>query len=256
MRHKPDLLKRLESEAHVWLVKPVDVKAENLSHCLSLLAPDEREKHARFHSDADRRNYLIAHALQRTALSGYADLHPSEWRFSVGSHGRPEIETPAITAGLRFNLTHTSGLCACLVTLEWDCGVDAEEISRGNDLGKIARRMFAAEERSAMGELIDSSAREQFFRYWTLREAYAKALGVGLGGLPRDFHFEAVNDDRPRVVFDEDGTQADRWQFALLRPTAAHVLAIALHRPGVPDLKIVPRMAELTGIGFLKRVQP
>lgn len=242
----PDPLGRLENEVHVWLVEPEAVtNSDSLSLCHSVLAADERQRYERFYFERDRRHYLLAHALVRLALSGYAGVDPADWRFSANARGRPVIASPDVAPGLRFSLTHTAGLCACLVSMRRDCGIDAENMSRDHDLKKVAGRMFAPQEREAMNRLVASDVRERFFRHWTLREAYAKALGTGLAGLPGDFHFESADADRPRVIFDRNGGRADQWQFALLRPTNLHMLALAVHRPGEADLQIVTRTMDL-----------
>ena len=66
----------------------------------------------------------MAHALARLTLSRYAPVPPEAWSFSLGEHGRPEIEGPSDAGRLRFNLSHTRGMVACAVVRELDIGVD------------------------------------------------------------------------------------------------------------------------------------
>jgi 4'-phosphopantetheinyl transferase len=238
--YNPDLKKRLDNEVHVWFAEPDEITdVDRLAYYQFILAPDERARHERFQFEKDRKHYLIAHALVRLALSSYAGVQLSDWRFSANAQGRPEIETPDSTRSLRFNLTHTNGLCACVVTLERDCGIDAEALSYRHNLKKIADRMFAAPELKEIGELAEGGMGEPFFRHWTLREAYCKALGVGLAGSTKDFYFKVVDENQPQVVFTHGSSKADQWQFALMRHTDSHLVAIAVHRPNQPDLKIV-----------------
>lgn len=235
-------MKRLATEAHVWLSAPdVATDPDKRAYCLSLLAPDERERFERFRFKKDRTLYLVAHALARRALSHYAAIDPTDWRFSTSAHGRPEIESPNIVPGLRFNLTHTTGLCGCLVTLNRDCGIDAEEISPRPDMKKIAERVFAPPELTAIGNIGDSRSRERFFCHWTLREAFCKALGMGLSGSSRDFYFEEVDGGLPRLRFIRDDKDSDRWQLALLRLTGSHLVAVAIYRAQAVDLDIIVR---------------
>jgi len=238
---KSTLLESLADEVHVWFSNP-DTATDplQLERYATLLSSDERERHKRFHFDADRTRYLASHALVRTVLSEYTGTDPAAWRFSTNEHGRPEIDRPKGLPPLRFNLTHTKGLCACVVTLGLDCGIDAENLSRTHDLKNIAERMFAAAELTALPGYDDDTYQHNFFYYWTLREAYCKALGVGLAGSTKDYYFEIGDNDKAEIHFSQEpGDKAGDWQFALLQPDAAHVTAVAVHRADLSDRKIV-----------------
>jgi len=236
-------LKRLENEVHVWFSTPEAVTDPGqLADYMSILSPQERERHQRFHFEKDRHSFLVSHALVRKVLSTYVDVGPAEWKFSAGRHGRPEIAGPAGVPALRFNLTHTAGLTGCLVTLDADCGIDAELITRRGNLQAIAGKMFADAELVTLNKLHGRAFLEQFFIFWTLREAYCKALGVGLGFSKKDYAFEAVSDDGVEIRFDSPAGDSGRhWQFTILRPGADHVVAVAVCSDGRPDKEIVHR---------------
>jgi 4'-phosphopantetheinyl transferase len=243
--HKADLplLQQLENEAHVWFSTPEAVTdAVQLAGYRSLLSPEERERHQRFHFEKDRHSFLVSHALVRRVLSTYADVDPADWQFSAGRHGRPEIAGPAGVPALRFNLTHTAGLTGCLVTLDADCGIDAELISRRGKLLAIAGKMFADAELEALRKLDGRAFLEQFFIFWTLREAYCKALGVGLGFSKKDYAFETGGDDQVRIRFDaQAGDAGGHWQFTVIRPAVDHVVAVAVRSEGLPEKDVVHR---------------
>jgi len=198
------LLKQLDSEAHVWFTNPATVvDADQLARCMSLLSAEEKDRHRRFKFEKDRHQFLVAHAMVRTVLSSYADVHPSAWQFSYNPYGRPEISAPDINTPLRFNLTHTEGLVACLVTLNSDCGIDAENLRLPGNPQGIAEKMFATSERHALNQLQGQAFLERFLTYWTLREAYCKAIGLGLSSPMNHFAFECADGEHFSIRFDE-----------------------------------------------------
>jgi 4'-phosphopantetheinyl transferase len=233
-------------EIHTWFTLPDLVTSPaRLNQYRSMLSGAETDQYQRFHFPGDAHRYLIAHALVRTILSKYADIQPDCWTFSHGPHGRPEIKNQDIPA-LRFNLTHTENLVGCVVTLENDCGIDAEKISpRHNPLG-IAKRMFSDTEFRELQQLEDVARLEYFFKRWTLREAYVKALGIGISFPTRKLTFTVDKDSSVEVSFHPDiEDRQDNWHFHLLKPTAEHIAAIAIRRNGGVDKKIVTRFIDL-----------
>jgi len=174
------MLKRLGQEIHVWYVKPEAIRGKMvLDACLDALSEQEQEQCQRFRFSGDSHHYLVSHAMVRYALSEYFDMRPREWVFSLSDRGRPEVANHGLPS-IRFNLSHTKGLAACVVCLSSDCGVDVERIfGRHNPVG-VAKRMFSTAEYEHMLQLHDQEQLEYFFTRWTLREAYVKARGIGI----------------------------------------------------------------------------
>jgi 4'-phosphopantetheinyl transferase len=223
----------LENEVHIWFCRPETLKdEEKLVAYRSVLSAQEIQQHERFHFEKDKHSYLVSHALLRHTLSKYASVDASQWKFSCNAHGKPELvkRTTALDSGipaLDFNLTHTDGLCACVVTLGKACGIDAENIHRTNRLSAVAQRMFADEELLILDE--NSDGQYQFFNFWTLREAYVKALGTGLAGSSKAYYFSVDTADMSASINfrNSQQTESSNWQFNLYEPTKQHRLAVA-----------------------------
>lgn len=240
--HPNALLRSLEEEVHVWLTRPDDVAdSERLAVCRAMLSDGERARLERLRRESDRRAFLAAHALVRSALSRYADVLPESWSFSANHWGRPEIAGPGALPGLRFSLSHTSGLTACAVALDCDCGVDVEAFDRGGDPLKLARRVLSPKELADLEARAAGARRDRFLAYWTLKEAYVKARGLGLSLPLREFSFSLAG-ERIRIEFTAPGEDvASSWQFASLQPTPRHVLGIAVRHGDGPERRITVR---------------
>lgn len=227
--------------AHLWLVQPEAIQAPTvLARYHALLSEDEKARHARFAFASDRHRYLVTRALVRTTLSAYADVPPHAWCFATNAHGRPRVDQPAAPAGLDFNVSHTKGLVVCLIGRDVPLGVDVEHIDRRTDIAAVAPRFFSREEACSLAELPAAAQRERFFQYWTLKEAYIKARGVGLALPLSQFTFHLQQHcPAVRISF---GPQIDdapeAWQFVRLQPTATHRIAAAFRRGAGPDIQV------------------
>jgi 4'-phosphopantetheinyl transferase len=228
---------------HLWVLRTAEAAdPELLAAYLDLLSPDERARHHAFLAPGPRDEHLRARALTRTVLARYAGVPPRELAFVEGERGRPELASPIDGRRLRFNLSHTRGLIALVVGWELDVGVDVEDSTRRGDPLGLAESVFARDELEALRALPAARQRERFFTYWTLKEAYIKARGLGLL-IPLDaFSFCVDDPDDLRVRLDpslEDDARA--WQFTHSRPTPEHHLALGLRVGDGPRRRVVWR---------------
>jgi 4'-phosphopantetheinyl transferase len=208
----------------------------------SWLSPDETRRYRRFVRKRDRELFLLAHALLRHTLSRYADADPARWRFETGEHGRPELVGPFADLDLRFNISHTPGLAAVLISDGIDAGIDIESRNGAADPAALARKVFSDAEVRSLEGLEHDALHRRFYELWTLKEAYIKARGLGLRLPLRKFAFSIDRELDIRVEFDpairDDGSQ---WQFALWQPTDRHQGALAARRGAGRDRRIVFR---------------
>ena len=196
-----------------------------VSTAIAVLSDEERARRARFHAQRDRDGYAMAHALLRTTLSTFGDRPPGDWRFTEGVHGKPALADAA--ARLSFNLSHARGLVACAVTIDADVGIDVEAVTRATDWRAVASRHFSAAELSEIDREDPASQAIRFFEIWTLKEAFIKALGVGLSRPLTAMTF-SVQGAGTIGFLPPPGVEADAWQFALHAPAAGHRLALAI----------------------------
>jgi 4'-phosphopantetheinyl transferase len=207
----------------------------------ALLSPEEAERHARLRVERHRQLFLLTRALARTTLSRFAPVQPEAWRFVDNEHGKPSISAPPEHRWLSFNLSNTEGAAVCLVAREIDVGVDIENTERGAQTLDVARHFFSALESSELLALAPERQNERFFAYWTLKEAYIKARGLGVA-IPLD-RFSFLFGPRPtdiHVVFEPElGDDPHSWQFARPAIAAPYALGVALRRGrGAPDLAL------------------
>lgn len=203
----------------------------------SWLQPEETARAETFKDMEARAAFLIGRGMARTMLAEVTGVAPADWRFSEGPHGRPEIASP--DTPYRFNLAHSHGMVACAVARGRDIGVDVEFLDRPDASQDVASRVCSPDELEDVDSAPDEGRKERFLIYWTLKEAYLKARGLGISVHLADVAF-TVKTGEP--VFAPRGSLADadtRWMFRLAQPGPRHLMAVATDtRDGsVPNIR-------------------
>lgn len=232
-------------EVHVWYRFSEGIDADGICLAEGTLSSSERARSQRFRAIHDRRDYVIAHDLLRRTLSRYADVAPAEWEFAAAPGGKPalkygnRVRVDDRCASLSFSLSHTRGLVACVIADDLPLGVDVERVDHTLELHDLATLCCSSEEMTGLRRsgVIDPDA---FFELWTLKEAFVKATGEGVGRSLRALSFTLDARRGIRCVAPST-TEASRWEFALFTPRSGYRLAAAA------------RGAEGSGVSFIAR---
>jgi 4'-phosphopantetheinyl transferase len=226
-------------EAHVWLAEPSAVRDE-LARRMYVLSSEERARMASFRFESDRVAYAAAHLLLRAALNWCApEVSPEEWELTDSRLERPEVVAPPVVPRLRFNISHTRSLVACVVTREIDCGIDVELRRQVEDMEELAARVLSPTEMSQLMALPTPQRPTRFFSYWTLKEAYVKARGLGLSLPLEALSFDV---DRRDIAITIDPSLNDHgrgWQFEQWAPTEQHLVAVAIRSGDIGAVRVV-----------------
>jgi 4'-phosphopantetheinyl transferase len=188
-----------------------------------ILSEEERLRARRFQFDADRNRFLLSHALCRLMLSSQGEYEPAFWQFDREIQGRPYV-TNSISP-LDFNLSHTRGMVGCALSTSGRVGFDLEHRLRAVNISRLAEKKFAAKETEDVLALSDKEQRDQFFRYWTLKEAYIKVTGRGLREALDSFCFDLTS-AHPRCQLGDQNS--NRYSFGLFSASQEHQAAWAL----------------------------
>ncbi|MFT6078168.1 MAG: 4'-phosphopantetheinyl transferase [Planctomycetota bacterium] len=206
------------SEVHVWAV-PLNGDPEPFAE---LLSADERERLGRYRFADHQRRYQIGHGALRLILAGYLDVAATDIEFRTGPRGKPYL----VSEALQFNLSH-SGKLALIAVATSELGVDVEKVRHLESLTPIAQRHFSNSEFAKLDELHGDARELGFYRCWTRKEAYIKALGEGLSLALDSFEVSLCED--PQFLACHDGREdpAD-WSMLDVSPGPEFVGAIAM----------------------------
>lgn len=130
-----------------------------------------------------------SHRLLRECLKPHGIVYTEDTPTARNKYGKPSLaEYPHI----HYNVTHADGITACLVSAD-ECGIDAEKVR--NYRPNVIKRAFSESEKALIENAPDEEKNLLFFRLWTLKEAYVKALGIGISYPMNttDFSFDGDN---------------------------------------------------------------
>lgn len=135
-----------------------------------------------------RVQFRAGRALARVAIERSAGISRIEQKFEQTQSGKP-----VCVGGPPISLTHSGDWVACAVAATGDVGIDLQFPAAHLNTDAIADSFFHDEER----QWVLDGERERFFMLWTLKEAYLKALGVGLSG---GLNCVSCRIDPPKIV--------------------------------------------------------
>jgi 4'-phosphopantetheinyl transferase len=196
---------------HVWrasLEQPFALQ-ETL---LRTLNEDESARADRFHFERHRRRFVLARGFLRALLARYLEIGPEEVRFVYGPYGKPSLADKHIASGLRFNASHSHELAVYALVQEREIGIDVEYVKQEFAGEDIARHFFSAYEVQTLLALPENEQPAAFFRCWTRKEAYIKAIGTGLSHPLDEFDVTLAANERAALIRDRRDDQAtSRW---------------------------------------------
>ena len=173
----------------VWQI-PLRVPESTLSQYFTCLSQDEKSRANRFKFIDDKRRYVVARGTLRYLLSAQFDRAPSEIAFCYGKYGKPALDTAAnFTAqaatsvqscDFHFNLSHSGELALCALGHQRKVGVDIERLKPIKRLDGMMERCLSATELVQVQSLPVDAQLRAFLQRWTCKEAYLKAIGLGL----------------------------------------------------------------------------
>jgi len=238
-----------DTEVDVWLMYHDNLPLPQQFSPSKLLSDDELARQKRFVTPELQYRFQCRREMLRRSLTLYRpDIRESEWIFTENLHGKPQIDPSLQTNELHFNLSHTNGLTVLAISSNPHCGIDIENtaVSRPTSYLDIADRFFTPAESVQIKQGSTAEQIQHFFDFWTLKEAYIKAVGKGLSlGLDR-FQFCVKKDapisiDFPAPAIDD----ASHWSFHQETLGEDMRLAIALQTAGqkiiTPTLMHYPR---------------
>ena len=224
----PHDLKLLPDEVHVWRA---DLSKHHFvePQALALLSEEERDRFRRYLRLEDASRYAVTRILLRMLLGQYLNEPADHLVFRYGKYGKPAFASRCASENLYFNVSHSEDMAIFAFTYAAEVGVDVEYIRFIDDFEAIAGRHFSCAENYRLRQAEPRQQLLNFYRLWTCKEAFTKALGVGLSNGLGYFDI-MLTAESPAVLLsvETDTTEASKWCIKETMPAAGYAASIAL----------------------------
>ncbi|MEL7331853.1 MAG: 4'-phosphopantetheinyl transferase superfamily protein [Cyanobacteria bacterium J06560_2] len=231
----------MNNSIQVWQI-PLQVSDEIVQSYERCLAVDERSRADRFRFPDDRRRFVVARGTLRHLLSHQLNCTPQAIAFCYGQYGKPQVEptgsegqtTAQSTPGncdFHFNISHSGELALCALGQDHRVGIDVEKMKEIQRLDSMMSRCLLPNEQA----LVKASQRplQAFLKYWTCKEAYLKAIGMGLR---QSMTTVEVEMSPPRLVQVPDSC-SEGWQLHLIEVPEGYAGALVVEGNSLIEVK-------------------
>ena len=193
---------------------------------MSQINEEEKNQAQRFSFDKDQQRFIIARNSLKRILSLYLSIPPQKIDFQYNNYGKPQLLDNINKINLQFNLSHSENLAIYGITCHNVIGVDIEYMRPMLEAENLAKRFFTQKEFLAISQLSSAEQSGEFFKLWTGKEAYLKAIGKGLsGGLDK----VEISTHEPRKFIRLPESYSNNYNLVYITPEHNYLAAIAIH---------------------------
>ena len=201
-----------------------------------MIQSEEKERIEKFRYQAD----MISSLVGRLFLRGFAmqtlGLDNRSVKLMRTERGKPVLE---VDCGWDYNISHAGDWVVFAAGQNRQVGLDVMRttdcrVDRLEEFFRVMNRQFTEQEWTFIrGEREnDEKQLERFFRNWTLKESYVKAIGTGLNIDLRSLNFKIVENLTPSggVITStrlESGGEISLWRFEESILGGDHVVCLA-----------------------------
>jgi len=166
--------------------------------------------------------WAIARANVRARLGAITGQPANELVFEENAYGKPNLAGRTLS----FSISHDGAWTALAVCAAAPVGIDIEAVQT------LQREEMdwplSAVEKQHLAQVAPVDLPQAFFRYWTLKEAFIKALGLGVSFPLHDFDMSPFGEAPSLLRVKGDAAAVRDWTFEAheIRPNQRFAVAV------------------------------
>jgi 4'-phosphopantetheinyl transferase len=159
-------------------------------------------------------------------IAAHLGVDPAAVQVSRDANGKPYV-----LGGPPFSLSHSGEIALIAIGESAPVGVDVEQIKADRPVGRLIQRFFSPYERKALESLSEEELVESFYWCWTAKEAYLKALGIGLRRSLASFDVSVDLTVLPVLLSDRQTGISYPWTLCRLAVPDGYAAVLAVAAP-------------------------
>lgn len=172
------------SECKSWYIRWLPSDYQFLMRtCHGILGNEEFCEGLRKIDEEQTLQYWCSRLALRLSLTRYTDfaISPESWNIVKMSSGKLVVKNSLIKDNhIDVSISHSYGVVVCAVSRETSVGIDIEAANRKINPALINKTIFSAVELKHLRSKTAKERNSLALKLWTLKEACAKATGLGM----------------------------------------------------------------------------
>ena len=217
-----------DDRVHVWRAG-LDLPTAKIDKLANFLSTDEIARANKFHFMEHKRRFIAARAILRQLLGNYLKISPERIEFEYGNCGKPRLAASMGNSSLQFNISHSQEYALYGFTNHHLIGVDLEYLREMENITELAKRFFTNREFQLIANSTGREQQKTFFLLWTAKEAYLKAIGMGLSSFLTDIELSLDGANPKLQAIKGKLATVSNWSMYHFIPTANYMAAIMVN---------------------------
>ncbi|HSD64457.1 MAG TPA: 4'-phosphopantetheinyl transferase superfamily protein [Ignavibacteriaceae bacterium] len=218
-----------QNEVHVWNY-PLNIVDTDVEYFYGLLTDEEKKGIDKIRLQGVRDGRVISKVIVKDIISKYLGVNSDQIKYSYNRFGKPVLPEDINFPGLNFNISHSESLGIIALVKQKQIGVDLERIIDLADLDDIIKLCFSKNEQGFFKDLEGLEKTKLFYKVWTGKEAFIKAIGKGFSFPLENISFE-LNINKEIIISEISDFQdnIDKWHVYNFSPEENYTSTIVVN---------------------------
>ncbi len=228
-----DFHQNLDREIHLWsalLDQPDDI----INRFNAVLSEEEKYRINKYKFKYLRDRHTLSKGLLKSFISNYLNIETEEIKFLQNEYGKPSLHPELNNIDLQFNVSHSEHLGMFAFTTGQEIGIDVELIQEIPNLNEIVNMCFSDFEKEWLYKSELGLQKELFYKVWTCKEAFIKAIGTGLSFPLKEIEFK-INNNKT-IEFQSihgDLSYWEKWNIFTFNPIPNFISSMVVENSGL-----------------------
>lgn len=225
-------------QLHIWFFAVT--QSSLLPEVRACLSSEEIAHAERLTIDKVKKCYIASYGIRRILLANYLGVSSDNLIFQTNAHGKPSLDYNAMIQRetsfsadmpVHFNISHSGEYAVFIFSLDSPVGIDIQQVHSSSYEEMIVKRMFHPDEQMLFSALTQEEKTNLFYRFWTIREAFLKALGYGFSIPSNTFCIEYDKSSENNYKITKSREDYSLWRINSIPAPENYMCSIAYLEP-------------------------